>query len=325
MSGPRHYRRLPGRRQGLLFGASLWVAEDHVLSVQSWRFREEYRRYYFRDIQTISMTRAHDWLVPAWMVWLPLVAIGPAAILFRFWPDALWAWGWMVAAEAAWWLGSALFGGSQVKLRTAVGTATLKSLHRMRAARKFLVAVEPLVRAAQGPLPEGWQDMAPVYPPAAPEKPRAAEVVESAPPKGPLWAPPWLVAAGLAAAGGMAWLDLRGYSAAVQTAQAIAGLLLAGATAWLVLGRLWKRVATRVTVWGVVLAIVMGVLAWMRNFVPELEQLIAHKAGNPATLRLTTSYVWLQWATTAVGLGGAVVMVTALLFPKASRKADTAP
>ncbi len=67
---PSRYRRLPGHRQGVLFGASLWLADDHILSVRSWRCREEYRHFYFRDIQTISLTRGRDFSLPAWMVWL---------------------------------------------------------------------------------------------------------------------------------------------------------------------------------------------------------------------------------------------------------------
>ena len=47
------YRKLPGRRRGFLFGSSVWLADDHLLLVKSARFREEYRRFYFRDIQAI--------------------------------------------------------------------------------------------------------------------------------------------------------------------------------------------------------------------------------------------------------------------------------
>ena len=40
------YRRLPGRRRGVISGASLWMGSDHILLVRSAWFREEYKRFY---------------------------------------------------------------------------------------------------------------------------------------------------------------------------------------------------------------------------------------------------------------------------------------
>jgi len=49
------YQKLPGHRRGFLRGSSLWLAPDHLLLVKSLRFREEYQRFYFRDIQSIGI------------------------------------------------------------------------------------------------------------------------------------------------------------------------------------------------------------------------------------------------------------------------------
>ena len=51
------YRKLPGHRRGFLRGASLWLGSDHLLSVKSLRFREEYKRFYLRDVQAIVVAQ----------------------------------------------------------------------------------------------------------------------------------------------------------------------------------------------------------------------------------------------------------------------------
>src|SRR5438093_13233817 len=53
---PQIYRKLPGARRTPLRKATLWLAGDHILSVDSHRFSEEYKRYYFKDIQAIVVT-----------------------------------------------------------------------------------------------------------------------------------------------------------------------------------------------------------------------------------------------------------------------------
>src|SRR5260370_38411039 len=53
---PQIYRKIPGARRTPLRKASLWLAGDHILSVDSHRFPEEYKRYYFKDIQAIIVT-----------------------------------------------------------------------------------------------------------------------------------------------------------------------------------------------------------------------------------------------------------------------------
>ena len=52
MSAGTQYRRLPGSA-GLFTRHRLWLADDHVLSVRTALFWEEYRRVYFGDIQAI--------------------------------------------------------------------------------------------------------------------------------------------------------------------------------------------------------------------------------------------------------------------------------
>ena len=52
------YRKLPGKRRGFFNVSSVWAGPDHLLLVRGSRFREEYKRFYYRDVQAIAVARA---------------------------------------------------------------------------------------------------------------------------------------------------------------------------------------------------------------------------------------------------------------------------
>src|ERR1700739_1251482 len=87
------YRRLPGRRRGVINGASLWMGSDHILLVKTAWFREEYKRFYLRDIQAIVVAPG-----PRFYFSMPMLLV---ALLWLFsgffmgaWPQAV-ATGWI--------------------------------------------------------------------------------------------------------------------------------------------------------------------------------------------------------------------------------------
>src|SRR5205809_7300860 len=51
------YRRLPGRTSGFLSYSRLWLGPDHLLLARTAFFSEEYKRFYFRDIQAVVPRR----------------------------------------------------------------------------------------------------------------------------------------------------------------------------------------------------------------------------------------------------------------------------
>src|SRR6059036_2592658 len=55
--GEKVYRRLPGRESGLLSYSRLWLGPDHLLLARTTFLSEEYKRFYFRDIQAIVTRR----------------------------------------------------------------------------------------------------------------------------------------------------------------------------------------------------------------------------------------------------------------------------
>jgi hypothetical protein len=157
---PDRYIRLPGRgnsRKGGAFiaisrvSSRLWLGEDHLLQVESTGgYSESYKRFYFRDIQSIYLQKTSTWQVINYvlgiiagllLLWLVTVkdpagriALGIATSVFGF------------------FLLVNLFHGSTCicQLKTAVHLEELSSLKRRRNAEKVLARIKPLIEAAQG-------------------------------------------------------------------------------------------------------------------------------------------------------------------------------
>ena len=142
------YQRLPGARRTPLRKATLWLAGDHILSIDSHRFSEDYKRYYFKDIQAIvvrqtgstAMSRAVDLVVAIVLALLALTAwrldSRPAAIV-----------GGLILILFV--IARSLGPRCVCQLITAVSSDRLPSLNRLRTAEKALGIIGPLVQEAQ--------------------------------------------------------------------------------------------------------------------------------------------------------------------------------
>jgi len=160
-SGEVSYKRLPGR--GVGSGAvwstrfRLWLGPDHVLSVANQGYSEEYKRFYFRDIQAIVVRRTFKWhyisIVSALFtsvffaitlaVWY---SSGFGISLFALVPATIF----LVAL-----IGNVIKGPTCVAyLRTAVQTEVLGSLNRLRTTMKVIHNIlRPIIEGVQGTLP----------------------------------------------------------------------------------------------------------------------------------------------------------------------------
>ena len=161
---PKDYHRLPGRglrKQGFLSfsvagsRARLWLGKDHLLMVESQFYREDYRRFYFRDIQAFVLRRTNQGR---------FISITLAVLVLLFGSISVGSAGgvepyffWIVTAGfALFLLWNTLLGPTcECHLRTAVQMEELPSLRRLRRARRVLDRLRPLIIAAQGQLPEG--------------------------------------------------------------------------------------------------------------------------------------------------------------------------
>ncbi len=146
----RRYRRLPGRPFTAFRRDSLWLAEDHLLSVQCNRFAEDYRRYYFRDVQALTIHRTAP--VSPWVYLtgaLAAVLLAPG-LFFELQNAFLWSSGGLFLA-----LTLALIGLGPTctcYIQTAVSRERLGSLRWMRVAEKVLRILQPRIDEVQGPL-----------------------------------------------------------------------------------------------------------------------------------------------------------------------------
>lgn len=160
----QRYRKLPGQRRGLVSGASLWSGSDHLLSVKSNRFQENYKRFYYRDIQAIVVTR-----VPRFLISTRSLAAGAlllAGLLFaRFGLPGVSNWIWLLPAVlAAAWIYVSAAHSCTCRLYTAVSREDLPSVYRTWTARRVLAELEQRIGQAQGVFTESWAAAADVRP-----------------------------------------------------------------------------------------------------------------------------------------------------------------
>jgi hypothetical protein len=160
----KEYRRLTRsrlRRKGFFVSvatrSSLWLGKDHLLSIDSTYFTEEYKRFYFRDIQAITIQRTNrraTWnLVLAALLLGWLVLLGVAGLYSTLDTATLFLLGTLFLMIAVPLLVNNILGPAcTFYLRTAVQTEELPSLSRVRRANRKLDRIRPLIAAAQGQL-----------------------------------------------------------------------------------------------------------------------------------------------------------------------------
>ena len=189
MSAPAPpYKRLPGSGGQLLIPAPwvyliaiacwpvlllrnrvrLFQGADHVLSVNYAGYTETYKRFYYREIQAISMRRTREDL--AWnAVWVTLLIIFTTVTAVSNGAEQI---GFAVVAGVfALCLATNLFLGPTCvcHLQTAVQTEGLLALNRVRTARKTIGRIREQVAQHQSALanadPAGeFQSPAPIKP-----------------------------------------------------------------------------------------------------------------------------------------------------------------
>jgi len=167
MSGERvRYTKLPGHRRGLVNGSSLWLAPDHLLLVKSQRFREEYKRFYLRDIQAIAIARHGRFHVSSRALavgFLWSIALGMSTAYPRM-TGIVWSAAFVLVSV---WLYISVDRSCVCRIYTAVSSDPLPSVYRTWTARHFLAAVEPRILEVQGAIDPAWLDATGAPEPAA--------------------------------------------------------------------------------------------------------------------------------------------------------------
>lgn len=150
------YRRLPGRTAWFRFGASnapsssLWLGPDHLLKIERSASRETYKRFFYRDIQSILLQATDRRRILTALLACPVV-IALALLLGQI------AIGWvfsllLVPFATLLLVNLALGATSDAVLVTAVGTERLSSLSRLAKAQAAVKMITDEVESAQGSL-----------------------------------------------------------------------------------------------------------------------------------------------------------------------------
>jgi hypothetical protein len=160
----KEYQRLTRARSRSVFGAvavsrsSLWLGKDHLLCIDSSGYTETYKRFYFRDIQVITLVATKRRAVWNGVLVVPIVLClaGLANALFSL-PEAtnpaIITWTILTVIFLAPLLINNLMGPACTGyLRTAVQIEELPSLSRLPRARKALERIRPSIVGVQGAL-----------------------------------------------------------------------------------------------------------------------------------------------------------------------------
>jgi len=175
------YLRLPGREAGFLSYSRLWLGTDHLLLARTTGFSEEYKRFYFRDIQAVVTRRTERREILSVILAFTAIVFGVMSVFSTSgWRAFLFVMtGTVLLALLVNWLRGPT---SVCHLRTAVQTEELSPLKRFRATRKVIERLKPNIEKAQGQLaPELLRPKPPVVLVAAPSETAAQAVSQRAP------------------------------------------------------------------------------------------------------------------------------------------------
>jgi hypothetical protein len=165
MEGPRvsgeTYRRLPGVYRTPASKWTLWMAADHLLLIRSSRISEQYRRFYFRDIQAIALCKRDG------------VSDQP---VIRYVALSIFAFLFLVSYRSAfgglsslllftylfWWLQRR---DCVCHIQTATQTERIPPLSHLRVASRVIREIRSKIETAQSEHPAGAASSAPQPPP----------------------------------------------------------------------------------------------------------------------------------------------------------------
>lgn len=146
----KRYRKL-AKAGGLFAYYALWQGPDHLLSAETAMASENYRRFYYREIQAIIVQKTGMYHVYSFLFGLPAVLALMVGTLGDTTPLP-----WLIFSALAGLMAviNLLRGPTCVcHIRTAVQNVRVRALVRMRRLGKVLDQVTPLITDAQANLP----------------------------------------------------------------------------------------------------------------------------------------------------------------------------
>ena len=148
--GTSPYRRLPGKKKGFLVGYyTLWQGSDHLLQIYSRLGIEDYKRFYFNDIQAIITRKTATGKIENFVLGVLAGLFGLLGVI----SGAGWSFFWaIIAGVMAFFLLINFFKGPtcETYLMTAVQTEKLHSLHRIKTTQPVMNRLRSLIEQRQG-------------------------------------------------------------------------------------------------------------------------------------------------------------------------------
>jgi hypothetical protein len=178
------YVQLPGSYRGFLRKASLWEGIDHILSVKGTRFNEEYRRFYFRDIQAVIVENRPRWGSLGWWIILLILLFIASIAAAENDPHYSWVALLLLVLVLIVRLHMVFSRSCRCSLQTAVSREELPSVLRRSAAEALIRRLETRIAMEQGNLPaeipQQYEDIVGTVNPPDANLPAASEVLEQA-------------------------------------------------------------------------------------------------------------------------------------------------
>jgi hypothetical protein len=180
------YVKLPGSYHGFFRQASLWEGADHILLVSGSRFSEEYRRFYYRDIQALLVEKRPRAGSPGWWIILSILLIIATISTGQNDPPYSWVGLAVLSLILLIRLDLTFRRSCRCSIQTAVSREVLPSLIRRRDAENAINRLHTRIIAEQGELPdeipfsESEEDVASLVVPPAPDSPSASQVLAEA-------------------------------------------------------------------------------------------------------------------------------------------------
>ncbi len=145
----RDYQTLPGRRWfSVSERSALLLADDHLLMVRKSWFSEEYRRFFLRDIEAITVRYTAAGIIGN--VIFALTLLGAIALLYSLNAmDSITSWVALALLALVWVIWLAGGGTCEARLHTAVATYPLPSLSHRNPSMRALSLLDDAIRREQ--------------------------------------------------------------------------------------------------------------------------------------------------------------------------------
>ena len=127
---------------------TLWSGRDHLLHIATGIFIEEYKRFYYRDIQSLIVHKSNSWIV--WNFVLLFLAIVSALIAYAL--DDIQRMGAVIITILLAMIVCISFirgPGCVCYIQTDVQKQKLRSISRIRKAQKILDTLKPIIHRSQ--------------------------------------------------------------------------------------------------------------------------------------------------------------------------------